>query len=110
MSTSSACSKQVKDVGAGVYKLKPTENRKGNTMAVSEAEAREILSELLSQLAAGIQSEVPVVDAGDGTQYVLSRAHSEELNVVVLAVLSGGSPAETEDLANEIAALLQKPE
>ena len=79
-------------------------------MAVSEAEARTILSGLLSELATGIQSDVPVVDIGNGTQYVLSRAHSEELNVVVLAVLSGGSPAETEDLANEIASLLQKSE
>ena len=79
-------------------------------MARSEAEAREILSELLSQLATGIQSDVPVVDIGNGTQYVLSRAHSEELNVVVLAVLSEGTPAETEELANDIAALLQKSE
>ena len=61
-------------------------------------------------LAAGIQSDVPVVDVGNGTQYVLSRAHSEELNVVVLAVLSGGPPEETEALANEIASLLQKSE
>ncbi len=79
-------------------------------MAVSEAEARQILSGLLSQLATGIQSDVPVVNTGNGTQYVLSRAHSEEMNVVVLAVLSEGSAAETEDLANEIASLLQKPE
>ena len=79
-------------------------------MAKSEAEAREILSELLSQLATGIQSDVPVVDTGNGTQYVLSRAHSEEMNVVVLAVLSEGSPTEIEDLANEIASLLQKSE
>jgi len=79
-------------------------------MAVSEAEARKILSGLLSQLATGIQSDVPVVDIGNGTQYVLSRAHSEELNVVVLAVLSERPPEEIEDLANEIASLLQKLE
>jgi len=72
-------------------------------MAVSEDEARKILSGLLSQLATGIETE-------NGTQYVLSRAHSEELNVVVLAVLSGGPPEETEALANEIASLLQKSE
>ncbi len=79
-------------------------------MAISESEARKILSGLLSELATGIQSDVPVVDTGNGTQYVLSRAHSEEMNVVVLAVLSEGSPAEIEDLANEIASLLQKSE
>ena len=76
-------------------------------MALSEAEARKTLSELLSQLATGIESDVPVVDIGNGTQYVLSRGHSEELDVVVLAVLSEGSPAEIEDLANQIASLLQ---
>ena len=79
-------------------------------MAASEAEARKILSGLLSQLATGIQSDVPVVDIGNGTQYVLSRAHSEALNVVVLAVLSEGPPEEIENLANEIASLLQKSE
>ena len=79
-------------------------------MAVSEDEARKILSGLLSQLATGIETDVPVVETENGTQYVLSRAHSEELNVVVLAVLSGGPPEETEALANEIASLLQKPE
>ncbi len=79
-------------------------------MATSEADARKLLSGLLSQLAAGIETEVPVVDIGNGTQYVLSRAHSEELNVVVLAVLSEGPPEEIEGLANEIASLLQKLE
>ncbi len=79
-------------------------------MAISEAEARKILSGLLSELATGIQSDVPVVDTGNGTQYVLSRAHSEKMNVVVLAVLSEGPPSEIEDLANEIASLLQKSE
>jgi hypothetical protein len=77
-------------------------------MAISEAEARKILSGLLSELATGIQSEIPMVDVGNGTHYALSRGHSEELNVVVLAALSDGPPAEIEDLANEIAALLQK--
>ena len=77
-------------------------------MAVSEAEARQVLSGLLSQLATGIESDVPVVNIGNGTQYVLSRAHSEEMNVAVLAVLSEGPASEIEDLANEIASLLQK--
>ena len=79
-------------------------------MAISEPEARKILSGLLSQLATGIETDVPVAETENGTQYVLSRAHSEELNVVVLAVLSGGPPEETEALANEIATLVQKSE
>ena len=81
-------------------------------MAASEAEARNILSGLLSQLADNIQSDVPVVDIGNGTKYVLSRGHSDEMDVLVLAVLSEGSSAEAEieDLDNEIASLLQKSE
>jgi len=77
-------------------------------MTIPEDEARKILSGLLSQLATGVETDVPVVETESGTQYILSRAHSEELNVVVLAVLSGGPPEETEALANEIAALVQK--
>ncbi len=77
-------------------------------MAIPEDEARKILSGLLSQLATGVETDVPVVETESGTQYILSRAHSEELNVVVLAVLSGGPPEETEALANEIATLVQK--
>ena len=41
-------------------------------MTASEAEARKTLSGLLSQLADDIQSDVPVVDIGNGTQYVLA--------------------------------------
>ncbi|RLC56302.1 MAG: hypothetical protein DRI30_06080 [Chloroflexi bacterium] len=77
-------------------------------MTIPEDEARKILSGLLSQLATGVETDVPVVETESGTQYILSRAHSEELNVVVLAVLSGGPPEETEALANEIASLVQK--
>jgi len=81
-------------------------------MTLSEAEARNNLSELLSQLAQGIQVDIPVVDIGNGTKYVLSRGHSDELDVLVLAVLSEGSSAEAEieGLANEVASLLQKEE
>ncbi len=79
-------------------------------MTLSEADARNNLSELLSQLAQGIQADVPVVDVGNGTKYVLSRGHSDELDVLVLAVLSEGASAEAqlEDLANQIAPLLQE--
>ena len=81
-------------------------------MTISEAEARTILSDLLSQLVNGIQSDIPVVDIGNGTKYVLSRGHSDEMDVLVLAVLSEGSSseAEVEGLANEVASLLQKSE